>query len=268
MCDDSRFCTGTERCDPILDCVSSGDPCDDGIACTEDVCQESSSRCEVVPDPGLCPLSHRCDALQGCLARALVHTSDRLFEVDLPGGELHEIAPLEVSLTDIALMPDGRFFGVTGGSLFTIDERDGRATYVASVAGASVGLDVHPDGGLVAAGSDAVWRVDPDTGRSSRIADFPVPFMGSGDVAFIGGRMFVSAIGAGGDHLLEVLFLAREMVEVGPIGASCVWGMTPFEDTLYGFTCGGEMLVIDIETGRGEVVADLMGRRIWGAAAR
>ena len=43
-CDDNLFCTGTETCDPVLDCQSSGDPCLPGETCNEaaDTCDPAA----------------------------------------------------------------------------------------------------------------------------------------------------------------------------------------------------------------------------------
>ncbi len=53
--DDGLFCTGTEICDPSLDCISTGDPCPVGQFCndTTDVCDE-------------CVIDSDCDDLQFC----------------------------------------------------------------------------------------------------------------------------------------------------------------------------------------------------------
>lgn len=59
-CDDGRFCTGVERCDP-----ASGDPdtgcvpgtpvtCDDGASCTTDACDEATDRCLFAPNDAVC----------------------------------------------------------------------------------------------------------------------------------------------------------------------------------------------------------------------
>ena len=72
--DDGLFCTGIESCDPVLDCVSSGTPCqpgeicndlidqclecevgadcDDGVACTDNTCVNGT--CVYVPNDGNC----------------------------------------------------------------------------------------------------------------------------------------------------------------------------------------------------------------------
>jgi hypothetical protein len=56
--DDELFCTGTEYCDPINDCASTGDPCGPGFVCNEetDTCDPVSGiTVSVDIKPGSCP---------------------------------------------------------------------------------------------------------------------------------------------------------------------------------------------------------------------
>ena len=273
-CDEGLFCSGPGRCDLELGCVFDRDPCDDAVACTEDVCDERLDRCLPMPRSELCPLSHRCDPERGCIARAIVHTTSYLWEVDLPSGELHRLARLYISLTDISLHPDGRLFGIDSNALFRVDEATGSASWIANLSEYSVALDVMPDGALVAAGLTSIVRIDPDTGASERIALFPAGFGASGDIAFVRGRMLIATTDSPGagttspDFLFEVPSDGGLAFEIGVIGFACVWGLAPFGDTLYGFTCNGQLLEVDPDTGRGRVIADLDTLRIWGAAAR
>jgi len=273
-CDDGQFCTGAGRCDPVDGCVFAGRRCGDGVECTEDTCDEAADTCVSVPRVDRCPLSHRCDPVLDCVARAIVHDDDFLWEVDLPSGAMMRLAVADVPLTDVSLLPDGRLFGVTTDSLFALDETDGSATFVAPLPERSVALDVTPDGDLVSAGISSILRIDPDTGRSTPLAPFPPGFGASGDIAFVRGRMLVATTDRPGevtsrpDRLFEVPTDGSPAFEVGVIGAACVWGLAPFGDTLYGFTCDGLLLEIDPDTGRGREIARLMGRRIGGAAAR
>lgn len=271
-CDDGLFCTGGDRCDATLGCVTGGSPCDDGVDCTEDVCDELLG-CGVVPDADRCPLSHRCDPVRGCVARALVHDTDgNLFEVDLPGGEERFLAATEMPLTDVALHPDGRTFALSSRSLFAIDERDGAATFIGSI-DQQVALDVMADGALVSAGRALVRRVDPETVASEVIGRFPPGFEASGDIAFVRGRMLVTGTTTPGrvgppDVLFEVPGAGATLVAVGSIGFACVWALAPFGDTLYGLDCMGQLLEIDPDTGAGRRLAGIGTRRYGGAAAR
>jgi len=273
-CDDELFCTGPGRCDLAAGCVYERPPCNDRVMCTLDTCDEVRDRCEVEPRSELCPLSHRCDPELGCVARAIVHDETWLYEVDLPSGAIERLARAELSFTDVSLHPDGRLFAISSESLFELDEADGAARFIAALPERTVGLDVTPEGDLVAAGISTLLRVDPDTGASSFLARFPVGFGASGDIAFVRGRMLVATtdrpgtVSARPDFLFEVPADGSPAFEVGVIGIACVWGLAPFGDTLYGFTCNGQLLEIDPDTGAGRVIASLGSRRIGGAAAR
>ncbi len=209
------------------------------------------------------------------MARAIVHDQTWLYEVDLPSGAIERLARAELSFTDVSLHPDGRLFAISTNSLFELDEMDGSARFIASLPERSVALDVTPDGDLVAAGVSIILRIDPDTGVATTLARFPRGFGASGDIAFVRGRMLVATTDRPGvvmttrpDRLFEVPVDGSPPFEVGVIGIACVWGLAPFGDTLYGFTCNGELLDIDPDTGAGRVIASLGGRRIGGAAAR
>ncbi len=274
VCDDGAFCTVSDRCDPTLGCVSDPNPCSDGVSCTEDTCDERMDRCEHAPSAGLCPLSHRCDLERGCVARALIHDPNALWEVDLPSGTFRRLSRTGVSFTDLALHPDGTAYAINRRSLFELDQDTGLVRRIAAVTDENVALDVSPDGQLLTAGDRVVSRLDRVSGRSEPFARFPPGLFASGDIAFVRGRMLVTAtrtpgssVGAA-DRLLEVPLDGGELTEVGEIGFPCVWGLAPFGDTLYGFTCQGLLLEIDPDTGGGRSIATLMGLQVGGAAAR
>jgi hypothetical protein len=50
-CDDGLYCTGIETCDAVLDC-QAGTPidCNDGVACTDDICNETTETCDNLPN--------------------------------------------------------------------------------------------------------------------------------------------------------------------------------------------------------------------------
>lgn len=87
-CDDGVFCNGEESCDPLVGdpqtgCVSNaGSPCDDGVACTSDSCDEMNAQCshtEVDPscDNGItCDGAEQCDAILGCVSTGALDCND------------------------------------------------------------------------------------------------------------------------------------------------------------------------------------------------
>ena len=64
-CDDGKFCTGFEFCDVTLGCQTTGFPCNDGIACTNDFCDETTF-CSFVPDDTKCNDGLFCTGVETC----------------------------------------------------------------------------------------------------------------------------------------------------------------------------------------------------------
>ena len=64
-CNDFQFCDGVETCDPKLGCKSSGNPCNDGIDCTIDQCNEFQG-CTILPDNTKCDDGLFCTGQETC----------------------------------------------------------------------------------------------------------------------------------------------------------------------------------------------------------
>jgi hypothetical protein len=66
VCDDGLQCNGVESCSETLDCVNGAPPsCNDGIACTDDFCQEGVG-CASSPNNGFCSNGQFCDGVEQC----------------------------------------------------------------------------------------------------------------------------------------------------------------------------------------------------------
>ena len=65
-CDDNIFCNGLEQCSNGRCYQSPITPCDDGVACTVDSCDEINETCESEPSRELCPENHDCDLKTDC----------------------------------------------------------------------------------------------------------------------------------------------------------------------------------------------------------
>jgi hypothetical protein len=66
LCDDAVFCNGFEICDLTLGCIPGPLPCDDGAACSTDVCIEELFSCEWVADDALCNDGLFCNGAETC----------------------------------------------------------------------------------------------------------------------------------------------------------------------------------------------------------
>lgn len=270
-CDDGLFCTGTERCAVDRGCVTTPVQCADSVACTNDRCDEASRRCAHAPDDSLCPISHRCDETEGCLARAFAHGATGLYEVLLPAARVRMIAPVRVSLTDIALHPDRTLYAIGSTGLYRLDPDTAAAEMVLPLPLPFASLDATQDGQLFAAAANMLYRIDLAAGAAVPVAEFPAGLESSGDLAVLEGRLMATArrdMSTTDDTLVELhTDRSAPPTVVGQIGSGCVWGLAAFGPSLYGFTCMGEVLRIDPSTGRGTALA-LTGNRFYGATAR
>lgn len=271
VCDLGSVCS-VERCELAMGCVSDPVSCSDGVRCTVDECADPDG-CTHTPDASLCPISHRCDPVRGCVAQALIHDSDALYQVDLPSGAYSRVTDLPARLTDIALASDRTLFGVNFASVFEIDETTGDVVSLFPSPGELVALDEGPDGVLYGAGQDdRIVSMDRRTGVSDVVAHLPLGWVASGDIAFVDGRMLVTATDVpssefGSDQLAEIDLGTGGSRLLGPTGFPCIWALAAFGPTLYGFTCHGDLIRIDPFSGEGEYLRTLP-LRIGGAAAR
>lgn len=268
-CDDGVFCNGAERCDPQIGCVSSPPPqCDDGVACTHDSCDEGRAACAHQPDDALCPISHGCDRVLGCQARALAHDAAYLYEILLPSGTVRRIGPTGATLFDIALHPNGTLYGTSStGAIYTVNTNTGATTNLGSIGVVVNALDAAPNGSLYGASGTGVYLINPVSGSATRVATFPNGTSSSGDIAFLGSRMLATAIRGATDSLVEFDLGAGSSRLVGDIGYDCVFGLAAFGPTLYGLTCQGLVLVINASTGAGTRVST-SNVFFYGATAR
>lgn len=66
LCQDELFCNGVEICDPLNNCGPGTDPCDDGLACTIDSCDEAGDSCTHTPQTVLCDDGLYCNGIETC----------------------------------------------------------------------------------------------------------------------------------------------------------------------------------------------------------
>ncbi len=270
-CDDGLFCDGAEVC-TLAGCVSRGSPCGDAVDCTVDGCDEAADACTAQPDDTRCPLSNVCDALRGCLPRLLAQDPTSLYDIALPSGEVSLITRTDVPLTDIALAEDGTFYGATTGrGLVRLDARTGVTTPVIGLPGRFFGLEADPSSSALYGGrDDRIVRFDLATSSFVEVARLPAGEIVSGDFAFVGGRLLVTAttrFRTAPDDLFEIPLAGGEPRRIGNTGYPCIWGLAVYRDTLYGLTCDGLVLVIDPSDASATVVSRTT-IEFDGAAAR
>lgn len=268
LCDDGVFCDGVEVCDPAVGCAEAPRDCADAVSCTVDACDEATKSCTHTPDDGLCPISHVCDPVLGCQAHALAHDDATLYDVRLPSGQVNVIGATNAELTDLALSPSNVLYGIGFDALYTVSQQKGTATLLESISSGSInGADVSPDGTLWVSGGASLSTVDVQSGTLTFVASFPAGSTSSGDLAWVGSRLLATAVGGGGDELVEFDVQKKTSKVLGPCGYGCIWGLAAYGTTLYGLTCEGRILSIDTTSGAATQL-NVVSTAFWGASAR
>jgi hypothetical protein len=268
-CDDGIFCNGQESCSASRGCFVGPPACSDSWSCIVAACQEGTRSCSYTPNDKLCPVSHACDPVLGCQARAFaIDNIGNVLDVRLPSGITKVIGSSGVGLTDIALAPDGRLFGVDFGSASEIDPTTGLATPLSTFTSWSINaMDAAPDGTIYVAGGPSLYTLDLASGTLVLVMSFNQG-QSSGDLAFVNGRLLLTVSGyAPNDYLVELDPVAQTSRIVGDTGYYCIYGLAAFGSTLYGMTCTGQVLSLDTDTGKGTVLQET-DIDFWGASAR
>lgn len=245
LCTNDLFCDGVEQCDLALGCVAGPPACALGAACSADTCDEAGQQC-----------GH--EVAGGCLPplRFLVGDGDgALLAVPAYGGPVEVIAPPDLKIHyDVALLGD-RWFAIDTNPPALVELWPMTQQVKASfpVPGGN-SLGAGPDGKLYAADT-AVYRIDPDTGDWDVVAQLPVGYESSGDIAFLGDRMFVSTGGPCGSMLVEVNPATGAATPIGENGLPCVFGLAVSAGTLFVLDCSGKLGTFDPDTGVSHVLS-------------
>jgi hypothetical protein len=207
------------------------------------------------------------------------HTATTLYRVDpdtLAVTMVGDFSP-SVQMTDIAIDKTGLMIGLSFTDVYRVDPGTAQTTHLSGgLSGTFNGLSFIPatqigqtgDDILVATRADdgMVFRVDPMTGGTTAIGNMG-GYSSSGDLVAVNGFGTVqTATGSSSDQLVR---LAPNTFSATPIGSgtgfSQIWGIAFWKTKIFGFTNGGEFVLIDPTTGVGTLVQG-NGPQWWGAA--
>lgn len=272
-CTVGAFCVSSATCDPATGCVLVARSCDDGVACTKDSCSEASRRCTNTPDDSVCPDTELCSATRGCDAFVYAIASDgHLYEAPVPSGNLVDLGQPAASVNNLALGPNGVLYATDNYVLSSVDRATAQTTTIASI------LPLHPYSGLGTASGQLLATADvPQVfvigaldGSSTPVASLPAGYAESNDVSALGARVFVSLSATGNsstDTLVEVHVATGDSTVIGDFGYRCVWGLATLGNVVYGLTCEGRIVTVDVTTGKAAAVARVT-QEFLGAAGR
>jgi outer membrane protein assembly factor BamB len=131
------------------------------------------------------------------------------------------------------------------------------------------GLAVAADG-TIYAGTTAgqLIRINPVTGAGTLVGNFGGGLTSSGDLAFDSNDVLFGALNSGGTVVLARIDRnTGAATSIGPTGMSTVYGLAFFCCRLYATSSPGELLDMNVVSGKATVI----GRNTltqWGMAAR
>ena len=211
------------------------------------------------------------------------HTAATLYKVDPDTLAITMVADfgwpsLPDQMTDIAIDKNGRMIGVSFGSVYEVDTATAKCTLLSnSLDGTFNGLSFVPATQLGQSGDDVlvgtrnsdgkVFRIDPMTGSSTQVGDMGAGYASSGDLVAVSGFGTVQTVtGASNDRLARLAPATFAASAIGSdTGFGQIWGVAFWKNKIYGFTNGGDFILIDPQTGSASLVSH-NGVSWWGAA--
>jgi hypothetical protein len=189
-------------------------------------------------------------------------SSGRLGTVDVDTGDVNVIGSMGVIMTDIAFDPSGNLWGITFGSLFKINKTTAASTIVGNI-GTSANSLVFDSSGVLYTANSSLYTVDTTTGAANLVGNGGYSYSSSGDLAFVGGDLFLSS--SGGDNLVKINTGDGSGSLIGNIGFSSVFGLaSPNGTDLFGLA-GTNVLLIDSTIGSGTPILDYSGQGLGPA---
>ncbi|MBI2375368.1 MAG: hypothetical protein HYV07_15340 [Deltaproteobacteria bacterium] len=203
-----------------------------------------------------------------------VHTGAILYSYDpetnttTPVGAFRDdTGPVE-NMVDMAIDREGQMYGGTlEKKVVRIDPRTARVQPLFDFDDILHGMTFVSDGSLVIAGQ-RVTLVDPQSGRVNSELVPGSDWVTSGDVVGLpDGKLYWTVKGAGAgapDDLVRIDPTTGDAARLGSAGVEKIFGLGYARGSLYGFSSGGRVVVLDSTTGASKEVRRLDG--VWWGA--
>jgi sugar lactone lactonase YvrE len=204
-----------------------------------------------------------------CRCLYVVDPASNLYTIDPATGSSRTVGPVgPANVTDIAFHGP-TLYGVSFSQLLRIDPDTATGTTIGSLGFTTNGLAVATDG-TIYAGTTAgeLITVNPVTGAGTLVGSFGGGLSSSGDLVLDSNDVLYGALNQGGAVVLARVDRATGAATViGPTGRPTVYGLAFLCCHLYGTTEQGELLQINVASGKAAVVGR-NGLTQWGMAAR
>jgi hypothetical protein len=199
----------------------------------------------------------------------VVDPASDLYTIDPATASPHTVGSVgTANVTDIGFHGP-TLYGVSFSQLLRIDPDTAAGIAIGSIGFTTNGLAVASDG-TIYAGTTAgeLITVNPVTGAGTLVGSFGAGLTSSGDLVLDSNDVLYAALNQGGSVVLARVDRATGAATViGPTGHPAVYGLAFLCCHLFGTTERGELLQINVATGKATVI----GRnhlKQWGMAAR
>ena len=205
------------------------------------------------------------------------HTASELFSVDPEPP--YTVTPVSTffrsdgepapNITDLAVNLQGAMYGVSTNGLWRIAPVTGELEFVTETDDEFfVALTFLSSGTLLGGSNGDLLQIVVSPPALEVISAFPDGWEWDGDmVGLPDGLLYCAVKGVDDDEASLMIYDADDdsVVSVEPTGHTRLFGVGFGMGTLFGFTDGGDILSIDVDTGEATIVAS-PGHAFWGAA--
>lgn len=190
--------------------------------------------------------------------------SGNLGVVDVVTGAVTLVGNMGVVMTDIAFDPTGKLYGISFSSLYSIDRSTAAPTFIGNLGTTLNSLVFSADGTLYAA-NNRLYSVNVATGAATSIGNGGQAYNSSGDLAFVGGNLYLSSSSPSSDSLIRLDTSSGAGTFVGGIGVRNVFGLaTDNNIDLYG-VAGTGIYGLSTATGAGTLRVNFAGQGLGAA---
>jgi hypothetical protein len=198
----------------------------------------------------------------------IVDPASILYTIDPATASTHQVGPVGIAqVTDIAFHGP-TLYGITFAQFLRLNPDTGTGVVVGATGFSANGLAVASDGTIYAAAGNQLIKIDPATGAGQVVGPFGGNLTSSGDLAFDSNDVLYGALNSGATVVLAQVNRANgHAAPIGPTGFSTVYGLAFYCCRLYGITSAGELLDINVGSGKAAVIAKNT-LTPWGMAAR
>ena len=245
----------------------------DGFAATScggDDCNDNLARVRPGGAEGCDFTDNNCDGAnnEGLDCTFYAHTPSALYRIDPFAGTSSFVTDTP-TLWDFDTDTDGTLWGIGPSGLYRFAS-GGWSTVsgLSGITGSSPnGFAIDSTGRAYATGGGQVYEVNLDTGIFSLIGNLG-GFTSSGDcVVDKSDTLYMSASGFGADDLVRIDGASGAATLVGSIGFPSVYGLTAAWGFLFGLDASGNIIEVNPDTGRGNIVQNFSGSVWYGAAS-